>query len=143
MKNTTSQTFSNTDYKIATWSITNNDGENSFLSKTHLTRDGVKTCCGVKITDNYGQRTVVAATARDIVNGKAQYLQAGAWHDYRAIKMAWLLDDLREAKCCAKCEAATGNWVSFTIDAIIAFDIEMPRGTFRPTASGRKSVAIQ
>ena len=113
------QTLPTPDYKIASWSITNSDGDNSLLSKTHLTRDGVKTCCGTKITDNYGERTVIVATAKDIVNGNAQYLQAEEWRSFRGDCHVWLLDDLREAKCCANCEAATGNWVSFTVDAIL------------------------
>ena len=142
MKNTkTNQTLPTSDYKIASWSTTNNDGENSFLSKTHLTRDGVTTCCGTKLDDKYGGRCVVAATAKDIVNGKAQYLQAEEWHNFRATPR-WLLDDLREAKCCSKCEAATSNWVSFTVEAILALT-PSPKLRWRPTASGRKSVAIQ
>ncbi len=126
MKNTkTNQTFPTSDYKIASWSIINSDGDNSFLSKTHLTRDGVKTCCGTKLDDKVGGRTVIAATAKDIVNGKAQYLQAGEWHPFEpypngSADMSWLLNDLREAECCSKCEAATGNWVSFTVDAVFA-----------------------
>ena len=125
MATKTKQTFPTSDYKIASWSITNNDGDNSFLSKTHLTRDGVKTCCGTKLDDKVGGRTVIAATAKDIVNGKAQYLQAGEWHPFEpysngSTDMSWLLNDLREAECCSKCEAATGNWVSFTVDAVLA-----------------------
>tara|TARA_R100000808_G_C2017487_1_gene67239 strand:+ start:90 stop:497 length:408 start_codon:yes stop_codon:yes gene_type:complete len=121
----TKQTFPTSDYKIASWSITNNDGDNSFLSKTHLTRDGVKTCCGTKLDDKVGGCTVIAATAKDIVNGKAQYLQAGEWHPFEtypngSADMSWLLNDLRDAECCSKCEAATGNWVSFTVDAVLA-----------------------
>ena len=120
----TKQTFPTSDYKIASWSIINNDGDNLFLSKTHLTRDGVKTCCGTKLDDKVGGRTVIAATAKDIVNGKAQYLQAGEWHPFEpypngATDMSWLLNDLREAECCSKCEAATGNWVSFSVDAVL------------------------
>ena len=123
MKNTkTKQAFPTSDYRIASWSIINNDGDNSFLSKTHLTRDGVKTCCGTKLDDKVGGCTVIAATAKDIVNGKAQYLQAGEWHPFeqKCFLESWLLNDLREAECCAKCEAATGNWVSFSVDAVLA-----------------------
>ena len=129
----TNQTFPTRDYKIASWSMTNNDGENSFLSKTHLTRDGVKTCCGTKITDNYGQRTVIVATAKDIVNGKAEYLRAEEWHNFDHFSLGidvceWLLDDLREAGCCSKCEAKTGNWVSFTVDAILCLTAAVAAG---------------
>jgi len=124
------QIMPTSDYKIASWSISNCDGDNSFLSKTHLTRDGLTTCCGTKLDDKYGGRTVVAATAKDIVNGKAQYLRAEEWHpfggwcDYtrpanKQSGSTWFLDDLRDAKCCAKCEAATGNWVSFTVEMIL------------------------
>ena len=117
-KNT--QTFPTSDYKIASWSITNGDGDNSFLSKTHLTRDGLTTCCGTKLDDKFGGRTVVAATAKDIVNGEVKHLQAGEWHSFRGIARGWLLDDLREAKCCAKCESITGNWVSFMVEAVLS-----------------------
>ncbi len=132
MKNhKTTQTLPTSDYKIASWSTTNNDGENSFLSKTHLTRDGVTTCCGTKLDDKYGGRCVIAATAKDIVNGKAQYLQAEEWHPFGGLRdytrpanqqggSTWLLDDLREAGCCSKCEAATSNWVSFSVEAALA-----------------------
>ena len=121
----TKQTFPTSDYKIASWSITNNNGDNSFLSKTHLTRDGLTTCCGTKLDDKHGLRTVIAATAKDIVNGKAHYLRAGEWNSIEVqhgnpSAGGWLLDDLRDAECCSKCEAATGNWVSFTVDAVLA-----------------------
>jgi len=119
--NKNTQTFPTSDYKIASWSITNDDGDNSFLSKTHLTRDGVKTCCGTKLDDKVGGRTVVAATAKDIANGKAQYLQAGEWHSFRVpFNSDWLRSDLCDAGCCAKCESITGNWVSFTVEAILS-----------------------
>ena len=142
--NNTTQTLPPNDYKIASWSITNSDGDNSFLSKTHLTRDGLTTCCGTKLDDKFGGRTVIAATAKDIVNGKAKYLQAGEWLSFRGDCRVWLLDDLREAGCCSKCEAVTSNWVSFTVEAILALTPSpRPHGSFRITASGRKSVANQ
>ena len=85
---------------------------------------------------------MIVATAKDIVNGNAQYLRAEAWHNLRARDVAWIIDDLREAKCCSKCEAVTSNWVSFTVEAVLALT-PSPKLRGRPTASGRKSVAIQ
>ena len=110
-----------TTHKIATWSVPNDNGDNAFLSKTHFTLDGEATICGTKLDDKYGERTVVAATAKDIVNGNAQYLQAGEWCKLLpSSTQGWLLCDLREAKCCSKCEAKSEGHLSFMVEALVA-----------------------
>ena len=111
----------NKEYKIATWCKVNNDGDNSFLSRTHLTIDGETAICGTKIPLKRGQEQFIVVGKPQqfvglgpIFDGELFYHNGGR-ADLR--DMAW---DLKEATCCSGCQKKSGGLLAFAVDSIVS-----------------------